>query len=248
MSAPVQAVVLAAPGTNRDGDVARALEMAGAVPTVVPLADLRAGARPLADARLAVVAGGFSFADALGSGRLFALELLDAVGDELAAFVDAGRPVLGICNGFQVLVRAGLLPGAGRRAALGHNADGRFTCRWVDMQAELAGPCVWTRGLTSDIRCPVAHGEGRFTCDDDTLEALRAAGQVALRYTNGTNPNGSIGDVAGLCDPTGLVLGLMPHPEDHVHPHQDPLRRRAGAPCGSGLPLFVNGVRHAQEL
>jgi phosphoribosylformylglycinamidine synthase subunit PurQ / glutaminase len=256
----VPAVVLAAPGTNRDGDVAHALRLAGAEPTVVQLTDLRADPTALRDARLAVVAGGFSFADSLGSGRLFALELAAVLGHELAAFIAAGRPVLGICNGFQVLVRAGVLPGsaADQPAALGHNASGHFECRWVTL-LPASSRCVWTAGLTEPVQCPVAHGEGRFTCSDDTLGKLYANDQVALVYAAGpagttvadgaypANPNGSVGDVAGICDPSGVVLGLMPHPENHITITQHP-RWRRGQAAGSGLPLFENGVRHAREV
>jgi phosphoribosylformylglycinamidine synthase len=253
----VPAVVLAAPGTNRDADIATALRLAGAEPVVVQLADLRADVAVLRRARLMVVAGGFSFADALGSGRLFALELSAVLGSELAAFVAAGRPVLGICNGFQVLVRAGVLPGLGvdQPVALGHNASGRFECRWVTL-LPASERCVWTAGLADPIECPVAHGEGRFTCADDTLAKLHANEQVALVYgahgapaggVHPANPNGSVGDVAGVCDPSGVVLGLMPHPENHVHPMQHPRWRRQQA-AGSGLPLLTNGVRHAQEV
>lgn len=252
----VPAVVLAAPGTNRDRDVAEALQLAGARATVVQLADLRSDLTAVRRARLVVVAGGFSFADALGSGRLFALELAAAAGDELRRLVDAGRPVLGICNGFQVLVRTGMLPGLGadQPVALGHNRLGRFECRWVTL-LPASDRCVWTAGLTEAISCPVAHGEGRFTADDDTVAKLHANDQVALLYADGdrpaagaypANPNGSVGDIAGICDPSGVVLGLMPHPENHVHPLQHP-RWRRGEAAGSGLPLLANGVRHASE-
>jgi phosphoribosylformylglycinamidine synthase subunit PurQ / glutaminase len=251
----VPAVVLAAPGTNRDVDVAAALELAGASARIIPLAEVNAAS--LADARMAVVAGGFSFADALGSGRLFALELADRLGDSLHEFIAAGRPVLGICNGFQTLVRAGILPGPTGRAALGHNAHGRFECRWVTLEADTASTSIWTAGITAPILCPVAHGEGRFHTDADTLVALRANGQIALRYrradgsdANGSfpaNPNGSDDDIAGVCDLTGVVLGLMPHPEDHVLNRHHP-RWTRGESTGSCQPLFANGVRHAKEL
>lgn len=251
----VPAVVLAAPGTNRDVDVAHALELAGASVTIVPLAEV--DATSLRAARLAVVAGGFSFADALGSGRLFALELAERLGDSLADFVSHGRPVLGICNGFQVLVRAGLLPGSTGRAALGHNAQGRFECRWVTLAAEPSSRCIWTTGLTDALLCPVAHGEGRFHAEPDTMEALAVNGQIALRYrradgsaADGTfpfNPNGSDGDIAGICDPSGVVLGLMPHPEDHVLDRQHP-RWTRGETTGSCRALFAHGIHHAKEL
>jgi phosphoribosylformylglycinamidine synthase len=235
MSRP-QAVVLAAPGTNRDHDVSFALDLAGAEPRIVLLAELLADPALLEAARILVVAGGFSYADALGAGRMWSLELSHGVGDALTGFVAAGKPVIGICNGFQVLTGTGLLPGA-----LGHNASGHFQCEWVELEAPVSH-CIWTRDL-EPFECPIAHGEGRYVHDDPT--ALAAAGQVALRYT-GHNPNGSVGDIAGVCDPTGVVLGLMPHPENHVLARQHP-RRGRGTAGGLGLPLFEQGVRHAKE-
>ena len=256
MSAPVPAVVLAAPGTNRDGDVAAALTAAGAAARIVTLAELRDEPKLLDAARLVVVAGGFSFADALGSGKLFALELADILGEGVAALLAAGRPVLGICNGFQTLVRLGLLPGGAQPAVLAPNAAGRFECRWVALVAP-AGRCVWTAGLTEPLTCPVAHGEGRFHAPPETLAALETGGQVALRYATADgaaaagaypfNPNGSAHDIAGICDSTGLVLGLMPHPENHIHTWQHP-RWRRGDTGGNALRLFERGVAHAAGL
>jgi phosphoribosylformylglycinamidine synthase I len=252
--ARVPAVVLAAPGTNRDGDVAAALDAAGAAPRIVTLAELRDDPKSLDAARLVVVAGGFSFADALGSGKLFALELADILGEGVAALLAAGRPVLGICNGFQTLVRLGLLPGGAGPTVLAPNDSGRFECRWVTLAPPVTSRCVWTTGLDGPLACPVAHGEGRFHAPTDVLDALEANGQVALRYAGDdgaaaagaypANPNGSAHDIAGVCDPTGLVLGLMPHPENHIHDWQHP-RFHRGDRRGGCLPLFRNGVRHA---
>jgi phosphoribosylformylglycinamidine synthase len=240
MSRPT-AVVLAAPGTNRDHDVAFALDLAGASPRIVLLAELLAEPALLREVQMLVVAGGFSYADALVAGRMWSLELTHGVGDALTGFVADGKPVIGICNGFQVLTRTGLLPGA-----LGHNASGHFQCEWVRLQAPQSR-CIWTRDLGA-IECPIAHGEGRYVHDDPA--GLAAAGQVALRYVNnkdtGTNPNGSVDDIAGVCDPTGVVLGLMPHPENHVIARQHP-RHTRGAAGGLGLTLFEQGVRYAKE-
>ena len=253
------ALVLRAPGTNRDHDVAHALHLAGAEPRIALVDEAAEQPSLLQQARLLVVAGGFSHGDALGAGRLLALDLQERLADGLRAFVAAGRPVLGICNGFQALVRAGILPGAiagsppgvPASVALGHNERGRFECRWVTL-APQGGRCVWTAPLVEPVQCPVAHGEGRFVAQASTLAALRDAGQVALVYADAhgapadgaypANPNGSSGDVAGICDATGLVLGLMPHPEDHVTPLQH-ARRSRGEQTGSGLPLFQAGVR-----
>jgi phosphoribosylformylglycinamidine synthase len=195
----------------------------------------------LSAAQLVVIAGGFSFADALGAGRLFALELQHLIGDQLQTFAARGKPVLGICNGFQTLVRMGVLPG-GHEAALGHNDSGGFQCRWVTMKP-VSKTCAWTEHLTEDIYCPIAHGEGRFTCDDETLSALQANDQIALTYSS-ANPNGSRHNIAGICDSTGMVLGLMPHPENHVIGRQHPQHHR-GRTNGLGLHLFAEGVRIA---
>lgn len=229
------AIVLAAPGTNRDRDVVFALERAGASAETVRLEQLAREPARLRAAGMLVVAGGFSHADAFGAGRMFALGLTSALGDELSAFVASGRPVLGICNGFQTLVRAGLLPGA-----LGHNRSGSFQCEWITLDP-VPGRCVWTDGL-EPIDCPIAHGEGRYVHPDP--DALAAAGQVALRYRH--NPNGSAADIAGVCDPSGVVLGLMPHPENHVIARQHPLWSRSSG-RGLALGLFERGVRHARE-
>jgi phosphoribosylformylglycinamidine synthase I len=251
LTATVRAVVLAAPGTNRDLDTAFALERAGAAPEVISVLAARREPRRLRNAGLVVVAGGFSYADALGSGRLFALDLTAFLLEELTALRDAGRPILGICNGFQTLVRAGLLPGP---AALGPNESGRFECRWTTLVPR-SRRCVWTASLEEPILAPIAHGEGRYVVDQTTYADLLATDRVALTYgsPNGidadgvypTNPNGSAFDIAGVCDVGGTVLGLMPHPENHVVARQHP-RHTRGETGGSGLALFMNGVRHAR--
>ncbi len=236
-----RALVVAGPGTNRDRDVAEALELAGADAKIVLARELIEKSLLLQDARLAVVAGGFSYADSLGAGRMLALDLIVGLGERLQEFVDAGRPLIGICNGFQVLTRTSLLPGA-----LGHNSQGRFDCRWVVLDAVEKSKCVWTAGIDDPIHCPIAHGEGRYVHPDP--DSLADAGQIALRYRS-TNPNGSVADIAGVCDSSGVVLGLMPHPENHIvrrqHPHH---LRGGGGPRHLGLRLFENGVRHAKAL
>lgn len=236
MSQPL-AVVVAAPGTNRDPDVSFALALAGADARTVLLAELQQQPTLLRDAQMLVVAGGFSYADALGAGRMWSLALQHGVGDELTRFVDTGKPLIGICNGFQVLTRTGLLPGA-----LGHNTSGHFQCEWVTLEAPV-GRCIWTDGL-DPFDCPIAHGEGRYVHPD--IDALQRSGQVALRYT-GHNPNGSADAIAGVCDPTGVVLGLMPHPENHVLARQHP-RHGRGTAGRLGLALFERGVAHARQV
>jgi phosphoribosylformylglycinamidine synthase subunit PurQ / glutaminase len=256
-----KALILLANGTNRDHDVAQALELAGATAEIVPLQALRQSAHPWKDYQMLVVAGGFSFADALGAGRMLALDLVHYFSAEATEFVAAGKPVIGICNGFQALVKSGLLPGNSSGdpslATLTFNQAGHFECRWVTMKP-ISQVCLWTRGLVEPIECPVAHGEGRFLVDKlAAAQKLNEAGQIALVYTcsDGSlargaypaNPNGSLLDIAGICNPAGNVLGLMPHPENHVLPFQHPRWARAEGRC-SGLPLFVNGVKFANEL
>lgn len=261
-----------APGTNRDEDLAVAFEAAGATTTRVPLQALRAGEVKLVDHQLLGLPGGFSYGDALGAGRLLGLDLTNWFADQLAEARAREMPIIGICNGFQALVRADLLPGQIEptdekdrpklaavttldrdrvSATLAANENGRFECRWVNL-APAAAHSVWLGDLVAagePLRCPVAHGEGRFVTSD--LAAIEKADLVAFRYCDAegapaggaypANPNGSGADVAGVVDPTGLVLGLMPHPEDHVFERQDPHRRRGlGGRC---LGLFEAGVR-----
>lgn len=235
MSRPT-AVVLAAAGTNRDHDVAFALDLAGAEARITLLSELVQRPALLDAGQMVIIAGGFSYADALGAGRMFALQLEHRVGDVLREFVAAKKPVIGICNGFQVLTRTGLLPGA-----LGHNASGHFQCEWVTLKAP-SSRCIWTTDVAT-IDCPIAHGEGRYTHPDPV--SLAASGQVALRYGHG-NPNGSVDDIAGVCDASGVVLGLMPHPENHVIARQYPGFTH-GASGALGLTLFEQGVRYAKE-
>ena len=239
---PISAIVVAGPGTNRDRDAVLALELAGATPEIVLVDELTKDPRRVGQADIVVIAGGFSYGDALGAGRLLGLDIGDGnfghLGDALRNFVASGRPVIGICNGFQVLTRAGLLPGA-----LGHNAAGHFLCQWVTLEKEPGSRCIWTQDVPGLMDCPIAHGEGRYVHPDPA--ALAASGQVALRYA-GRNPNGSAADIAGVCDETGLVLGLMPHPENHCVPRQHPRHRREPATAGRlGLSLFRSAVRYA---
>jgi len=243
-----RALIIAGPGTNRDADAALALRLAGAAPTVALASDLLELADPFAQIELIVIAGGFSYGDALGAGRILALDLTAAeegrLGEALRRFVDDDGPVIGICNGFQVLTRAGLLPGA-----LGHNDAGHFRCQWVEMTVDRGSDCIWTVNAPTRINCPIAHGEGRYVHPDPA--GLTAARQVALRYAAsggiGGNPNGSVADIAGVCDDSGLVLGLMPHPENHVLRHQHPRHRRDPTTAATmGLGLFESGVKYVR--
>jgi len=255
-------LILHANGTNRDHEAAQALEAAGAAPEIVHLNQLRWGEKHWSNYRLLLLPGGFSYGDALGAGKLLALDLQIYFADAVQAFIASGKPVIGICNGFQALVKSGLLPDPAESreqpaATLTFNEHGHFECRWVNLKP-VSQACLWTRGLDELIACPVAHGEGRFLAGSLAgFDRLKANDQIALTYTmpDGApanqvyphNPNGSVADIAGVCNPQGNVLGLMPHPEDHIYPFQHP-RWGRGQSGQLGLALFQNGVSYAQQL
>ncbi len=250
-------LILRAPGTNCDGETLFAFEQAGAVAERVHVNRLREQPRLLQRYQILALPGGFSYGDDVAAGKIHAVELTHFLGDALRKFRDSERLILGICNGFQTLLKAGLLMPPdedGPLATLARNTSGKFEDRWVHLQA-LPGKCPFLTGYTR-LHVPVAHGEGRFVCRQSwILQGLDQAGQVVLRYVDAdgqagdypVNPNGSDGDVAGVCDPTGRVLGLMPHPERHVLPTQHPRWTRNGlAPEGDGLRLFRNAVGYFQ--
>jgi phosphoribosylformylglycinamidine synthase subunit PurQ / glutaminase len=248
-----RAIVLRAPGTNCDEETSAAWERAGARSETWHVARLLETPQALNGFQILTIPGGFSYGDDLGAGRIFATRLGTVLNDALRRFHDRGGLILGICNGFQVLAKAGLLPGGPARgpATLTHNDSGHFESRWVRLL-----PTPGRSPFLTDaepIELPVAHGEGKFLlADPSALPALEAAGQVVLRYvdernqptqTYPANPNGSPGAVAGLCDPTGRILGLMPHPERHVDPlHHPRWTRRGLASEGDGLRIFRNAV------
>jgi phosphoribosylformylglycinamidine synthase len=252
-------LVLRTAGTNCDGETAHAFELAGASAERVHLNRILESPRVLNDFQLLAIPGGFSYGDDIAAGRIFANQIVHHLRDAFASFIDAGKPVIGICNGFQVLIKTDLLPGpllgsGGQNCTLAHNDCGRFVDRWVKV-APRGGKCIWTRDLET-IDLPIAHGEGKFVPISDPIrQALWDAEQVALVYTrpDGSpaqgsypdNPNGSVDDIAGICDASGLVLGLMPHPERHVSALQHPSWNRISSEKrgeGSGLKLFRNAV------
>ncbi len=250
-------LILHAPGTNRDHDAAQAFALAGGAPTILTLAELGKTPRRLLDFALVCLPGGFTYGDDLGAGRVMAIELTVVFGDVLREHLARGRPILGICNGFQALVKAGILPGGDvpgpgpQRATLARNLRGQFECRRVLLHPSPASRSPWITGLTAPIACPIAHGEGRLVPGDTATAAALSGPLGALRYARAPdaesdgyphNPNGSFDDLAGITDASGLVLGLMPHPEDAVLPVQQPAHERADGAEGSGLALFRAGV------
>ncbi len=245
----VSALVLGGYGINADAELAVIFERAGARSRRMHISDLIADPGLLSRTSILAFPGGFSYGDHLGSGQVLALLCRDRLRDALRKFVADGGLVIGICNGFQVLVRMGMLPNREgnwrREVSLIHNESGRFVDTWVRLRFERNSRCVWTRSL-EDIEYPIRHGEGRFIAGDEaTLDTLEAEGLIAVRYL-GHNPNGSSRDIAGICDPSGRVFGLMPHPECFLEPENHPDRRRT-AIRETGLRLFENGVAAARE-
>ncbi|NDJ55013.1 MAG: phosphoribosylformylglycinamidine synthase I [Chloroflexi bacterium] len=251
--------ILHARGTNRDREAFLACDVAGGDPEYVLVTDLLSGQKNLMDYHMVLLPGGFSHGDDLGAGVIWSVTMQQGLDGSLARFADDGRPLLGICNGFQVLIKAGLLPGAdflrnGKRSVtLTHNDSGRFECRWVYLRSNRNSPSLFTRKVSDLILCPVAHGEGRVAvADEATGQALWDAQLPALTYVDSSgqpvdypgNPNGSVDGIAALTNPAGNVLGLMPHPEDHIFSWQHPrhYRKETGL---SGLRLFENGIKSA---
>lgn len=257
MAAP-RALILRAPGANCDLESAFAFDRAGAVAERVHVNRLLERPRLLDDFQVLCLPGGFSYGDDLGAGRILGSQIQHHLFDALAEFKARGKLVLGICNGFQILVKSGILlddarDPRGPAATLTNNDSGKFEDRWVRLQAS-GERCVFFAGCDS-LYLPVAHAEGKFVPRDPaTLAALESAGQLVLRYAaNGNggpvaypdNPNGSVAAVAGVCDATGRVCGLMPHPERHIDPTQHPRWTRGRLPPeGDGLAIFRNAVRY----
>jgi phosphoribosylformylglycinamidine synthase len=250
-----RAIILRAPGTNCDEETAEAWRRAGADVETWHINQLFEAPAKLERFQILTIPGGFSYGDDLGAGRILATRIGIAMGEQLRRFHDAGGLILGICNGFQALVRGGLLPGDGGsgRATLAHNDSGRFEARWVRLLPQPGlSPFV---DFDEPVEMPVAHGEGKWAmADTGEIERLEQSGQVVLRYADVSghptmefpaNPNGSSGAVAGVCDSTGRIFGLMPHPERHIDPLQHPrwTRRRDDLPPhGDGLRIFQSAV------
>lgn len=258
MKSPPRVCILKADGTNCDEETAHAFALARGAPERVHVNQLREKRRSLRDYAILAISGGFSYGDDIVSGKVLALELISYLADELRTFVASGKLVLGICNGFQVLVRTGLLPFQNlgtMDATLVANDSGVFECRWVNLVAPKS-PCIFTEGLEErEISLMVAHGEGRFFAEENEAQRIVEDNLIALRYSSKgvptsdypANPNGSMGAIAGVCDPTGRIFGLMPHPERFVKREQHPNWRRLSLGPPHGLPFFVNAVNFAKQ-
>jgi len=253
------ALVIRTAGTNCEQEMLRGFALAGAETCSVHLDSLMNDPSPLDHADLIGLPGGFSYGDDVASGRIMAMHIRRGLADRLGSAVDRGACILGVCNGFQVLVQAGLLPAFGsiagdaRAVGLGANVSGRFQARWVGVEYEARSRCIWTNGLAEGWageagrlvrRLPIAHGEGRFVADPEVVHRLSANGQVVLRTAE--DVNGSVDRIAGICDGTGRVFGLMPHPERFLdwdrHPAWTALEPSMLGRTTPGLQIFRNAV------
>jgi len=285
----VKVIILRTAGTNCDSETKFAFERCGSSVNVVHVNQLAKKEKVLSDYHILAIPGGFTYGDDIASGKILANELRLRLKDDILKFVDEGKLIIGICNGFQILVKAGILPGqlrladAGRGAALLHlesakgpppargaratfcqdvtlttNDSARFEDRWIHLQPIPQSPCVWTQRIFDPVFLPVAHGEGKFIPKDNAvLERLKKNNQIVFRYCTKEgsapaypdNPNGSVEDIAGICDETGRIFGLMPHPERHFlftqHPFWTRLEKKDE--FGDGARIFENGVKYAKQ-
>jgi len=268
----VNVLVLTGYGLNCDNETAYAFEQAGARAARVHINALIDGSAKLDDYQILVFIGGFSWGDDHGAGVVQAVRMKTNLGEKILGFIDAGKAILGICNGFQALVNLGLLPGfdgdyTRRSVALTHNDCGNFRDQWVHLAINPASACIFTRGIHC-VELPVRHGEGKFVADPQTLARLVSADQVVMRYAGPDgkpargrfpdNPNGSLEDIAGICDPSGRIFGLMPHPEafNHWTSHPDwtreketAARRGSAGPGGQpvGIRMLANAVDYMRS-
>ncbi len=253
----VKALILRAPGTNCDAEAAFAFQQAGAEVASVHINQLIHREPRLADYQIMVVPGGFTYGDDIAAGKVLANELRLKLGEDIQRFIEDGGLILGICNGFQVLAKAGILPrladSGSPRLTLTNNDSGKFECRWVHLKVNRESPCVFTRGIAG-MELPIAHGEGKVVAEPEVLPELNVAlyytdehGDTSAGYPH--NPNGSVNNIAGICDASGRVFALMPHPERHIRGTQHPRWTRLGAKeHGDGLQIFINAVKWAQGL
>ncbi|MBE9478175.1 MAG: phosphoribosylformylglycinamidine synthase I [Chloroflexi bacterium] len=252
----VRTLILRAPGTNCDAETAFAFQQAGANVTSAHINQLIRRDVPLSDYQIFVIPGGFTYGDDISAGKVLANELKLKLGEDIRGFIDRGGLILGICNGFQVLVKAGFLPGGdggGQAITLSTNDSGRFECRWVYLKVNENSPCLFTEGIDR-MYLPVANGEGKVVASGKAL----SASSIVLTYSDEYgisnpgypgDPSGSDGHIAGICDTSGRIFALMPHPERHIRGTQHPRWTREGArKYGDGFPIFLNAIKWAKGI
>ena len=258
----VRTIVLRVDGTNCDEEAVIAFERAGSKVDLVHMNELIRKEKSLEDYQILCIPGGFAYGDDIAAGKIFAVLLKHKISNDVKKFIDDGKLVLGICNGFQVLVKAGLLPAFEgtieiQKATLASNDSGYFQDRWIYMKHENRGKCMFTRGIKNIINIPVNHGEGKFVADSDVIRRLEENDQVVFKYVDPDgkyagfpwNPNGSFDNIAGICNPDGNVFGLMPHPEKFIHKWMHPYWTRLKlSEEGDGFKIFRNAVEVGKKL
>ncbi len=253
----VRVIVLRTAGVNCDYETAHAFRVCGAEVELVHINELRRKEKNLNFYHILALPGGFTYGDDIAAGKILANEIKFTLKNQIDEFIASGKLAIGICNGFQVLVKSGLLPRKNGGVTLTDNDSGKFEDRWVYLKETSNGKCCFTKGIDSIVYMPVAHAEGKFVPkDEQTLNSLVEKNLVVFRYVDENsnpcgypyNPNGSIYNIAGICDPNGRIFGLMPHPERHIDPTQHPRWTREGLKKeGDGLQIFKNGVEFVRE-
>jgi len=251
-----KALILRAPGTNCDSETAYAFQQAGASPELVNIGELIGKRVKLSDYQILTFPGGFTYGDDLGAGKVLANEIRLKLMEDIEKFIESGGLIIGICNGFQTLVKTGILPGPTitkqPKVTLTNNDSGKFECRWVYLKTAEDSNCVFTKGIEK-MYLPIAHGEGKLIAEADALKKINPALYYVDEKGNKGgyphNPNGSINNIAGICDHTGRIFALMPHPERHTRRSQHPrwTRGEADEP-GDGLKIFTNAVEWIKNL
>ncbi|MDR3111593.1 MAG: phosphoribosylformylglycinamidine synthase I [Elusimicrobiota bacterium] len=250
----IKVLVLRTAGTNCDYETQVAFELCKAKADRVHVNELIEDKNKIFEYNILALPGGFSYGDDIASGKILANEIKYQLKDTLQKFAINGNPIIGICNGFQVLVKMGLLPDPHtfeQTTTLSHNDSNKFECRWIYLQTQKDSNCLWTKNLPDVINLPIAHGEGKFIPKDkNVLDELNKQSQVVFRYCdrNGNtpqyplDPNGSIEQIAGICNKKGNIFGLMPHPERYIFSLQHPLKESAKEQFGWGKFIFQNAV------
>jgi len=257
MEKKVKVIVLSGFGINCENETKYSFELAGAEVEIVHLSELFNKKKNLLSYHILALPGGFSFGDDISSGRVLANKIKHKI--NLIEFIEEEKLIIGICNGFQVMVKAGILPAEDgnyytQTATLTFNDSGRFEDRWVYLKTNPKTNCVFTKGIEK-IYLPVRHGEGKFMCSETTLSKLKERNQIVLQYTNKKgelsgypdNPNGSLENIAGICDTTGRIFGLMPHPEAFNHITNHPRWTREKIEIAEGIKIFRNGVEYVEK-
>lgn len=247
-------------GINCDNETQYGFSLARADAKKVHVNELISGEEKLKDYQILVIPGGFSFGDDIGAGKVLATKIKSNLAEEFSEFTKAGRLIIGICNGFQVMVKLGILPGFDKNydrqdVTLTFNDSGRFEDRWVHLKINQKSPCVWTRGI-ENIYLPIRHGEGKFISGNEKIkERLIKQNQIVAQYVDNKgnladypwNPNGSELNIAGVCDETGRIFGLMPHPEAFLFSQNHPRWTRENIQEGSGLKVFENAINFVKK-